>query len=237
MKVPPGYPAARSYASGLYEPELTRLFGQAVTPGMTVVDAGANVGYYTLLASTLTGARGSVYAFEPDPVNFAYLVENLNANACSNVRPAQQALSNTTGTGRFAQDTYGAEGHLTQAVNPAATIDVATISLDAFFSNEGWPKVDLIKIDIEGSEARAIAGMRELSRRNPQLRLIMELNAHAMAQSGETSAALASLLGDLGFVNGYVVEAGLRPFLVGGGLPDTRATYNLLFEKRSESPP
>src|SRR5690349_9314990 len=51
MSVPPGYPAARSYISGYYEPEVTRLVEALAHEGMNVVDVGANVGYYTLLSS------------------------------------------------------------------------------------------------------------------------------------------------------------------------------------------
>src|SRR5260370_20038461 len=61
--VPPGYPSYRNFATRLYETDVTELFLSVVSSAMTVVDLGANIGYYTLLASRLAGAGGRVYAF------------------------------------------------------------------------------------------------------------------------------------------------------------------------------
>jgi FkbM family methyltransferase len=227
MTVPPGYPSARSYSSGLYEPDVTRLFEGILRLGMTVVDAGANVGYYTLLASNVAGPTGRVYAFEPDPINFSYLVQNLKANGRSNVRAVRAALADTTGTGKFIQDSFGAEGFLTAGADGTTALEVPMCTLDAFFQGEGWPPVDIIKMDIEGSEAIALSGMRELSRRNPGLQVIMELNARAMSRSGHTADAVSRLLRDLGFLGGHVIEAGYGAFSLATGLPSTQATYNL----------
>jgi|GEM_PF-4185862 len=64
LLLPPGSPRARNYSLGLYERAATALFRETVNDGMTVVDLGANIGYYTLLSSRLVGAAGRVYAFE-----------------------------------------------------------------------------------------------------------------------------------------------------------------------------
>jgi hypothetical protein len=100
-------------------------------------------------------------------------------------------------------------------------------TLDNWLEINGWPAVDLVKIDIEGSEAAALEGMRKTSHRNPRLQVIMELNRPAMERSGFTAGAVAHLLIELGFVRGFVIELGHREFSLTAGLPATQATYNL----------
>ncbi len=231
MRIPPGYPAARTFAAGLYEPEMTRLFQAVVRPGTTIVDAGANVGYYTLLASSLCRPGGKVYAFEPDALNCSYLTDNVRANACSNVKVVRSALSNSTGTGRFVPDDYGAEGFLTGEAGHQLAMDVPVTTLDGFLETEGWPPVDVVKLDIEGSEERALQGMKGLMTRNPHIRLLMELNEPALSRSGASFESLAALLFDLGFVRGRRIEGNTRPFTVPDEFPTTKGSYNLILER------
>ena len=80
-----------------YEPFETSLLTAEVRPGMTIVDIGANIGYYTLLFSKLTGESGCVYAFEPEPKNFALLQQNLSRNNRTNVVAFNLAASDLTG--------------------------------------------------------------------------------------------------------------------------------------------
>lgn len=236
VKVPPGFPAARSYSSGLYEPEITRLVETTVKPGMTFVDAGANVGYYTLIAARLVGVTGRIYAFEPDPLNYSYLLQNLETNGCRCVTTVPTALSGTTGRTRFIRDTRGAEGFVTSDRGVQNALDVPTVTLDDFFGGEGWPAIHIMKMDIEGSEKSALEGMRELSRRNPQMRLILELNTPAIVRSGNTVHDVTEVLRALGFLTAYVIEDGYRPFSIDSDLPRAQATYNLLVLKHSSGP-
>jgi len=233
MTVPPGFARARSYASGLYESDVTALVEGSLQKGMTVVDLGAFCGYYSLLASRLVGPSGRVYAFEPDPANYAYLMRNIQANACGNVAAINKAASNRNGKAVLVLDKE-ADHHWLALASPSpgnrASIEVSTLSLDDFFAGEGWPSVDLVKIDIEGSEEAALEGMRELSRRNPDMRLIMELNWPAMQRAGVRRGEMVAVLTELGFRRGHVIERGLRPFSAPSALPRTRATYNVLLK-------
>ena len=230
--VPAGYPSARSLAVGSYEPDVTRLLRGIIKEGMAVVDLGANIGYYTFLASPIVGDSGRVYSFEPDARSFAYLRRSIAANRCHNVAEVEMAVSDQTGSGAFVPDKHGAEAWLS-AIHPpcASSVEVQTITLDEFFAREGWPSVDLIKMDIEGSEKAALDGMKELSHRNPRMQLIMEFNFKALVRAGATPESLAITLYELGFHKGYIIERGLRPFSVADGFPRSRATYNLLLEK------
>src|SRR5262245_2134996 len=76
-----------------YEPEETAFIEAALAPGMTFLDLGANVGYFTCLAARKVGPAGRVWAFEPDPRNFRLLVRSVKANGLSNVTAVRAAAS------------------------------------------------------------------------------------------------------------------------------------------------
>src|SRR5205085_1504296 len=73
------------YFQGVYEPVEAYLFSRLAAPGMTVVDAGANVGQYTLIASARVGPSGAVHSFEPVPETYRVLAEHVAANRAANV--------------------------------------------------------------------------------------------------------------------------------------------------------
>ena len=231
LVVPPGFPRARTYAAGTYEREVTYLFRTLVNEGMRVVDVGAFCGYYTLLASRLVAASGQVYAFEADPDNYSYLLRNIEANGISNVVSAERAVSNKTGIAALALHREADHRWLLSSQSSATSITVQSVTLDDFFAQEGWPPIHLIKMDIEGGEMAALEGMRELSRRNPHLALIMEFDLANLRRAGATAEAVATILQELGFGTGNTIEQGMKPFSVSAGLPRTDATYNLLLKK------
>lgn len=231
LVVPPGFPRARTYAAGTYEQEVTRLFEKLVTEGMTVVDIGAFCGYYTLLASRLVGTYGRVYAFEPDPQNYRYLLKNIEVNGCGNVVAVNKAISSSTGSGVLAVHREADHHWLAPRSASGAAMAVPTVTLDDFFAGEGWPKVDLVKMDIEGGEKAALEGIRELSRRNPQLQLVMEFDLANLRRAGASREGLATVLQELGFRHGYIIERGMKPFSVAQAFPRSHAVYNLLLKK------
>lgn len=236
MVIPSGYPIARSLAAGLYETDVTKLFKAIVREGMVVVDLGASIGYYTLLASRLIGPSGRVYAFEPNPRSCAYLLRNIDANGCSNVVAIEKAASDKTGLASLVRDRVSDDESWLSASSPSPdSVGVETVTLDTFFAKEGWPSIGLIKMDIEGSEKATLEGMRGLSRRNPHMQLIMEFNLNALHRASATREALAAVLLELGFRSGYIIEQGSRPFSVTEALevlPKSGAIHNLLLHKR-----
>ncbi len=229
MVIPPRFPSCRSYVLGTYERQVTALFTRLVTRGMTVVDLGANLGYYTLLASRLVGAEGRVYAFEPDPEVRPWLYQNISSNNCQNAVVVDEAASSATGWAPF----LSLKMHRSRLLSAplGASTSVRTVTLDAFFGGKGWPEVHLIKMDIEGSERAALEGMSELSCRNPNLLLIMELNLKHMRRSGVTVDAMAAVLRGLGFRRGYIIEQRLKPFSIADSFPSGHTICNLLLAK------
>ena len=240
MLVPPDSVSSRSYTTGTYERDVTAIVRQVVKPGMTAVDLGASVGYYTLILSSLVGVDGRVFAFEPDPEAFSYLSRNVEQNRISNVEAISNAVSARTGVMQFTQHQGTARNavvrwdtHVPAIHDPISSpsyLHVVSTTLDDFFGSKGWPSVHLIKMDIEGSEYAALTGMRLLARRNPTLALVMELNPHTMKRSSTTAEMLRDILLELGFGRAYVIERRLK-VNVRQGLPQSSANHNLLLTR------
>jgi FkbM family methyltransferase len=226
LKLPARFPSYRTYATGLYERALVKLVESVVKEDMTVVDVGANVGYYSTLFSRLVGSHGKVYAFEPDTDAFNYLLDNLTRNGCDNVSPSTQAVSNAQSTAEFVPNQLerGFLMHHGSFPNGRA---VTTTSLDHFFEDKGWSSVDCVKLDIEGGEAFALTGMKELIRRNPRLFLFVEFNQQALVRSGTSEERFRGTLQELGFEQARIVEESMRVASLAAPLPTTSVSYNL----------
>ena len=146
----------------LHEPESTRAFWDAIAPGMLVVDGGANMGGYSLLAARRAGAGGRVFAFEPDPRNFARLAARVRG--LSNVQPVRKAIAAAGGESLLFQDTFHAGHTLVNGRVGGNGIAVEVTSLDEFVRQHGLPGLDVVKLDIEGAELLAVDGMQRLLR-------------------------------------------------------------------------
>lgn len=143
---------------GSYEYDKQRLFEQTIASGSTVYDIGANVGFYTLLASVLVGETGHIFAFEPLPRNVLYLREHIRLNALTNVQTLAVAVADYTGFASFAEDVNASQGHI--AVQ--GTLTVETVCLDELIQQGKLPTPDYIKIDVEGAELAVFAGARQM---------------------------------------------------------------------------
>jgi FkbM family methyltransferase len=150
---------------GGYELEFQRRLAAEIKPGGVFYDIGANVGFYSLLASTLIGS-GRVYAFEPLPANLGYLRKHLELNRLRNVEVLEMAISDKCGTASFATESSGGMGYL----EPDGNLSVAIATLDALVLAGRIAPPDYIKMDIEGGEFGALLGGREcFSRFKPVL--------------------------------------------------------------------
>ncbi len=188
---------------GEYEPTTSYLFKALIRNGDVVADVGAHWGYFTLLATTLCGPSGRVFAFEPDPENFAVLSTNLQANQITNVRPIPQAVSNVSGTatlhlspisGRHSLNAHAAGWKMKSQGRGA--IVVPTTTLEEFFAREVvCPR--LVKLDVEGSEPLVVEGMTALLERSPELVLISEFAPQYLETC--TAQEFLARLGRLGF--------------------------------------
>lgn len=199
-----------------YESATTDLFRQILKPGMTVIDVGANVGYFSLLAADLVGSSGTVYAFEPEPENNTLLLTNIEINSYTNIRAKKVAVSNTCGSTDFFLSELDNGSHSIYeagARGVAATLSVETTTLDAFIEEEEWPVVDLLKIDVEGAELMVLEGMELLNKRSNRIRLILEYCPFLIQAAGANPLELLQKLTSMNFQIRFVDEknGGLLP--------------------------
>ena len=142
------------YWLGGYERQHQRLLVRLLQPGDVFFDAGAHVGFYTLLASRQVGATGRVVAFEPNPRNLAFLRRHVALNRATNVTIVEAAVSSDVGFVQFDLSGDSAMGHVTQ---DDGGLRVASLSLDAWVAENGiLPTV--MKIDVEGHEPPVLEG-------------------------------------------------------------------------------
>ena len=139
---------------GSYESEKMQCFVASVRPRQVVYDIGANVGIYTLAASRLVGSAGRVVAVEPLPRNLAFLRRHVQMNHCANVTILPVAISDENGTALFDDDTDASQGHL----SANGRLEVTVARLDDVAKVEKLPPPDVIKMDVEGAEAKVFAG-------------------------------------------------------------------------------
>jgi FkbM family methyltransferase len=153
------------YLYGVFEISESSLLLGLLEPGMTFVDVGANIGYYSLIAARAVGPTGAVHCFEPnDPIRERAL-KNVAMNGLSNVFVHGEAVSRATGEVRFYESEVAQNSGISSIIAGAglnATGKVVpAVSLDDFARRIGR-KVDVIKMDIEGAELQAIEGGHEL---------------------------------------------------------------------------
>ncbi|MFA5386120.1 MAG: FkbM family methyltransferase [Candidatus Paceibacterota bacterium] len=168
----------------IHEETTTKLFKDVVRPGNVVIDLGANIGYFTLLAAKLVGETGKVFSFEPEPSNFYYLQKNIKINDFNNAVAFQKAVSNKNGETSLFVCTYdsghhtinqsgGIEAYRHGRSGRTKKISIETVALDDFFEGK-IDRVDILKIDVEGAEAIAIEGMEKILMNNRNIKIFLE---------------------------------------------------------------
>ncbi len=181
----------------IFDAPLVELFNREVKPGMTVLDIGAEMGYFTCLFAKLVGPLGRIYAFEPNPHNLEYLRKNVAVNDFKNVTVMPQAASDAKGEMRFfARGPHSSLGY-DRFADGETPITVKTAALDDVLRDV--PRIDFMKIDIEGSEGKAFRGMQGIVKKNPSMRIVMEFYPMLLKKAGEDPRAVFDSLVRAGF--------------------------------------
>jgi FkbM family methyltransferase len=158
-------------------------------PGMKVIDVGANIGVYSVLAQKRVGETGSIWAFEPSVESYRRLIRNLSLNHCGSVKPVQLALSDRSDENFVLQSDPGfgdAYRYLVpaQGAGPARGETVPVLTLDRYASQNGIANVDFMKVDVEGCEFMVFSGARELLASSSKLVVMFESDAGWCARAG-----------------------------------------------------
>jgi FkbM family methyltransferase len=185
-----------------YEPATREAILSILKPGSTFVDLGAHLGYFTMLAARQVGPAGRVYAFEPSPGTRQMLERNLSDNHLTGqVVVVDKASSDRKEQLRFLNTDHPEGNGVALPGEHENVITVEATSLDEYFSALGWPKVDLIKMDVEGQETRTLRGMKELIARNKDLKVIFEYHLGQIDRLNLSKDEMFSVLNKLGFRN------------------------------------
>jgi len=197
--------------NGIYEPFPTRLVQGWLREGYKCVDAGAHIGYYTLLMAETVGPKGTVYAFEPEPSHYAILQDNVMLNGYQNVKSWCKALGHKPDRMKL---------HLCPSDNAAH-------SLLPPLSGEAWPHIhvpiitldshvpiaDFIKIDVEGYEHWVIEGAKKLLSYPHRMALLIEYWPSEIRRSGADPEAMLQYLASQGFGIWQIKDLDVGPLL------------------------
>ena len=184
-----------------WEPELYARFKAALRPGMTVLDVGASFGLYSLAAARAAAPSGRVHAFEPARRSAEALRRHLRWNGVSDsVEVVEAAVAERTGSAVFWEQETSFVASLVERSarreerrydSPVAPRRVRTVALDDFCRSRGL-EPDVVKIDVEGSEAAVLRGARELLRQRGCV-LFLELHPGLRGGGSDASEALGEL--------------------------------------------
>jgi len=214
--------------NGIYEPLTTDLVRAEIAAGDVVLDIGANIGYYTLIFAKCVGAKGRVFAFEPEPGNFALLQENVSANGYHNVTLSRLAVSDRAGRGRLYVDAGNAgDCRIYDSQDNRPSIEIETTRLDDYFESPP-ERIDLIKMDIQGAEPAALGGMHGLLERQRRVKLLVEFWPYGLRLFGTDPEEFVQLLCGAGFTLWNLNER--RRALLPTSAPELLNEYPAAFE-------
>lgn len=186
---------------GVWEPFETQVFGRLCKPGAKVLDLGANIGWYTAVASQLVGEQGSVIAFEPDADNYRLLTQNVAQLASgANVATFNAAVSDQQGQLLLYQsDTNKGDHRLFSDNSARATQAVEVTTLDLFFAERSGALPDIVKSDTQGSEAKILRGAAGLLGSGWRPVMVVEFWPFGLTRSGDDPMVFAEELESLGY--------------------------------------
>lgn len=183
---------------GVHEKNSTAEVKRIITPGMKILEVGANIGYYALLETRLAGSTGHLYAMEPSPFNFSLLERNLKLNGLANYNLYQTAAGSQKGiakfllSGRSNLSTFIEREDLT-----GEEVDVSVITLDDFLADK---QVDFIRMDVEGYELEILKGARAALAKDPKPKFFfIEVHSELLHKKQSSAKEIIILLKEYGY--------------------------------------
>lgn len=180
-----------------FEPRTVEIIKKYLSEKGNFLDIGANIGYFSLIASRRIGKEGTVYAFEPTPNTISRLKKNISLNNLCNIEVIEKAVSNKAGIVIFktpsASIRNSGRSSMRDIEEHYITLNVETVTIDSMLNS--FKKISLIKMDIEGAEGLALEGMEGLINRDRPV-IIMELSDKYLKQMGYSGELVLAFLRD-----------------------------------------
>jgi FkbM family methyltransferase len=194
------YMAMHHFVEGFSRDPAFELSRRLIAPGDTVIDVGANLGFWVLGAALRAGPQGRVHAFEPVAANLERLRLNAAANGISWVQSHALALGDREGEVSFLPpaSTHSGRGRVTDT-EEGGTIRVPATTLDAFCAAGALDAVHFVKVDVEGAELAVLRGGADLLARPHAPVVMFEVGDGLAAAHGTTTRETKQYLVDRGF--------------------------------------
>jgi FkbM family methyltransferase len=190
---------------GMWDQTISGLMENVLRPGMTFVDAGANIGWFSVLGSRLVGPSGHVFSVEPDPVNLSILRANLERNGCSNVTVLPFAAWSERTELDFARPPEeGAVARVGQ--DDGSGLRVPADRLDALVEGP----VDYVKVDCELSDHVVVRGAEGLLQRNPSMLISVEFHPWHESHLGDWPPEILDRYRSMGLHPYEIVRRGIK---------------------------
>ena len=192
----------RQMYMGCFNLALQRVVKGLLPPGGVLVDIGANVGFFSLLGATVVGPSGRVFAVEPYPPNFSILQEHIALNHFTNVHAHPIAVSDQPGSLRLYAPPPDAHREFNVSIvnSPsAAAFDVPAKTLDQCLAEWGVSSIDLMKVDVEGAEAKVLGGGGQALKEGIVKNLACEINGGYLRALGSSQRELVEQIKSYGF--------------------------------------
>lgn len=156
-----------------------KFVNKIINKGDTVIDVGANLGSYSLIAASKVG-KGKVFAFEPSNIAYKRLLENITINNMDDkIKTLRVAVSDKKGYLDFSDLSRPEVSHVSYIQSQGST-RIKSITLDGFIKRQKINKIRLIKIDVEGYEAKVLEGASEILKRGIVDYLLIEINKDSL---------------------------------------------------------
>jgi FkbM family methyltransferase len=219
------------YLTGVYEPPTAEVVQMLLGPGDTVLDIGANAGFFSLLAAARVSPSGRVFAFEPIPSVRRELEANVARNGFGNVRIRDEAVSDRRATLRIFEGPAAHKGlsSLRRIDGVAGSFEVSAIALDDLQEEIG--PVRFAKIDVEGAELLVLEGAANLIARD-RPHLVIEFTDEYLRAFGHSAEALSNWLFDRQYALYRIAETGLFRLARGRVPSDTQFNALCVYEDR-----
>ncbi|MEU5436142.1 FkbM family methyltransferase [Streptomyces sp. NPDC020719] len=204
------------YLFGVWEPHMTAWLRRRLRPGDGFVDVGANIGYFSVLASQLVGEAGRVTAIEASPLFHGRLLRHARLNRCGNLRAVNTAVSDSHKTLEFvlaSSHNMGANSIVPYDGTAESTFEIEAVPLPEVLEPAEIANARVIKIDVEGAEGGVVRGMVPmLDLIRPDAEITVEVTPDRMAQLGDCADELLETMRSHGFnvyrlVNEYSPES------------------------------
>ena len=220
---------------GEFELSEIEFIRKILKPGDTFLDIGANGGLYSIIAAKIVGHQGHVYACEPGKKELDLLKQNITINGINNITIIESAISNKKGSDLLAVSVDGALNSLKETNHPDQNIEswqtVEINTVDNLVQELNIPKINVMKVDVEGAEKLVFEGASNFLKSNSNVTIVFESSELNSNDFGYKPEELISNLQSKGFKLKYISRIGFIKNISTKNMRIHKNIYNFIAQK------